>query len=161
VDPEAIATHLHAAYDHLTPAAAWTKAAPPTRARAERPTQKVMGGGALRSQMSVRVCERRDVDLILDKGMLTAGWHAHDAPGKFYVLADGHNHLGQRRCQPDSFAGFSTIQRAAARSSSQLTAITATARPVWRITSPACPLTHWAVRCLSPSPVVTGRLPSL
>jgi S-DNA-T family DNA segregation ATPase FtsK/SpoIIIE len=56
-----------------------------------------MGGGALRSQMSVRVClrvrERRDVDLILDKGMLTAGWHAHtlDAPGKFYVLADGHN----------------------------------------------------------------------
>lgn len=47
--------------------------------------------------MSVRVClrvrERRDVDLILDRGMLAAGWHAHtlDAPGKFYVLADGHN----------------------------------------------------------------------
>jgi S-DNA-T family DNA segregation ATPase FtsK/SpoIIIE len=47
--------------------------------------------------MSVRVClrvrERRDVDLILDKGLLAAGWHAHtlDAPGKFYVLADGHN----------------------------------------------------------------------
>jgi S-DNA-T family DNA segregation ATPase FtsK/SpoIIIE len=47
--------------------------------------------------MSVRVClrvrERRDVDLILDKGMLATGWHAHtlDAPGKFYVLADGHN----------------------------------------------------------------------
>ncbi|MEV6302425.1 FtsK/SpoIIIE domain-containing protein, partial [Actinoplanes sp. NPDC051861] len=66
-------------------------------AATQRPTQKAMGGGALRSQMSVRVClrvrERRDVDLILDKGMLTAGWHAHslDAPGKFYVLADGHN----------------------------------------------------------------------
>ncbi|WP_245908174.1 FtsK/SpoIIIE domain-containing protein [Pseudosporangium ferrugineum] len=63
----------------------------------QRPTQKAMGGGALRSQMSVRVClrvrERRDVDLILDKGMLAAGWHPHtlDAPGKFYLLADGHN----------------------------------------------------------------------
>ncbi|WP_433371714.1 FtsK/SpoIIIE domain-containing protein [Actinoplanes sp. CA-142083] len=66
-------------------------------AATQRPTQKAMGGGTLRSQMSVRVClrvrERRDVDLILDKGMLSAGWHAHalDAPGKFYVLADGHN----------------------------------------------------------------------
>jgi S-DNA-T family DNA segregation ATPase FtsK/SpoIIIE len=65
-------------------------------AATQRPTQKAMGGGALRSQMSVRVClrvrERRDVDLILDKGMLAAGWHAHtlDAPGKFYLLADGH-----------------------------------------------------------------------
>ncbi|MFF5233900.1 FtsK/SpoIIIE domain-containing protein [Dactylosporangium sp. NPDC000521] len=62
----------------------------------QRPTQKSMGGGALRSQMSVRIClrvrERRDVDLILDNGMLSAGWHAHtlDAPGKFYLLADGH-----------------------------------------------------------------------
>ncbi|MET7420500.1 FtsK/SpoIIIE domain-containing protein [Dactylosporangium sp. NPDC005555] len=62
----------------------------------QRPTQKSMGGGALRSQMSVRIClrvrERRDVDLILDNGMLSAGWHAHtlDAPGKFYFLADGH-----------------------------------------------------------------------
>jgi S-DNA-T family DNA segregation ATPase FtsK/SpoIIIE len=66
-------------------------------AATQRPTQKAMGGGALRSQMGVRVClrvrERRDVDLILDRGMLAAGWHAHtlDAPGKFYVLADGHN----------------------------------------------------------------------
>ncbi|MGI5245303.1 hypothetical protein [Dactylosporangium sp. CA-139066] len=62
----------------------------------QRPTQKSMGGGALRSQMSVRIClrvrERRDVDLILDKGMLGAGWHAHtlDAPGKFYIFGDGH-----------------------------------------------------------------------
>ncbi|AGL16094.1 FtsK/SpoIIIE domain-containing protein [Actinoplanes sp. N902-109] len=60
-------------------------------AATQRPTQKAMGGGALRSQMSVRVClrvrERRDVDLILDRGMLAAGWHAHtlDAPGKFYI----------------------------------------------------------------------------
>jgi S-DNA-T family DNA segregation ATPase FtsK/SpoIIIE len=72
-------------------------------AATQRPTQKAMGGGALRSQMSVRIClrvrERRDVDLILDKGMLTAGWHAHtlDAPGKFYVLADGHQHPRRAR----------------------------------------------------------------
>ncbi|HZO64474.1 MAG TPA: FtsK/SpoIIIE domain-containing protein [Kribbellaceae bacterium] len=65
-------------------------------AATQRPTQKAMGGGALRSQMSVRIClrvrERRDVDLILDQGMLASGWHAHtlDAPGKFYLLADGH-----------------------------------------------------------------------
>ncbi len=64
-------------------------------AATQRPTQKSMGGGTTRSQMSVRIClrvrERRDVDLILDKGMLAAGWHAHilDAPGKFYVYADG------------------------------------------------------------------------
>jgi S-DNA-T family DNA segregation ATPase FtsK/SpoIIIE len=72
-------------------------------AATQRPTQKAMGGGALRSQMSVRIClrvrERRDVDLILDKGMLTAGWHAHtlDAPGKFYILADGHQHPRRAR----------------------------------------------------------------
>ncbi|TDC84012.1 hypothetical protein E1193_07305 [Micromonospora sp. KC606] len=46
-------------------------------AATQRPTQKAMGGGALRSQMSVRIClrvrKRRDVDLILDKGMLSAG----------------------------------------------------------------------------------------
>jgi DNA segregation ATPase FtsK/SpoIIIE, S-DNA-T family len=72
-------------------------------AATQRPTQKAMGGGALRSQMSVRVClrvrERHDVDLILDKGMLAAGWHAHtlDAPGKFYILADGHNHPRRAR----------------------------------------------------------------
>jgi S-DNA-T family DNA segregation ATPase FtsK/SpoIIIE len=62
----------------------------------QRPTQKAMGSGAVRSQMDVRVClrvrERRDVDLVLGQGMLAAGWHAHtlDAPGKFYLLADGH-----------------------------------------------------------------------
>lgn len=62
----------------------------------QRPTQKTMGG-ALRSQMEVRIClrvrERRDVELILDKGMLAAGWAAHnlDAPGKFYLSAPGHD----------------------------------------------------------------------
>jgi S-DNA-T family DNA segregation ATPase FtsK/SpoIIIE len=60
-------------------------------AATQRPTQKAMGGAALR--VCLRVRERRDVDLILDKGMLATGWHAHalDAPGKFYVLADGHS----------------------------------------------------------------------
>jgi S-DNA-T family DNA segregation ATPase FtsK/SpoIIIE len=46
--------------------------------------------------MSVRIClrvrERRDVDLILDRGMLAAGWHAHtlDAPGKFLISTPEH-----------------------------------------------------------------------
>jgi DNA segregation ATPase FtsK/SpoIIIE-like protein len=65
-------------------------------AATQRPTQKAMGAGAVRSQMDVRLClrvrERRDVDLILGQGMLTAGWHAHtlDAPGKFLISAPEH-----------------------------------------------------------------------
>jgi S-DNA-T family DNA segregation ATPase FtsK/SpoIIIE len=62
-------------------------------AATQRPTQKAMGQGAVRSQMDTRVCfrvrERRDVDLVLGQGMLNAGWHAHtlNAPGKFLVSA--------------------------------------------------------------------------
>jgi DNA segregation ATPase FtsK/SpoIIIE, S-DNA-T family len=62
----------------------------------QRPTQKAMGAGAVRSQMDVRIClrvrERRDVDLVLGQGMLAAGWHAHtlDAPGKFLVSTPEH-----------------------------------------------------------------------
>jgi DNA segregation ATPase FtsK/SpoIIIE-like protein len=62
-------------------------------AATQRPTQKAMGQGAVRSQMDVRICfrvrERKDVDLILGQGMLTAGWNAHtlDAPGKFLISA--------------------------------------------------------------------------
>jgi S-DNA-T family DNA segregation ATPase FtsK/SpoIIIE len=62
-------------------------------AATQRPTQKAMGHGAVRSQMDVRVCfrvrERKDIDLILGQGMLAAGWHAHtlNAPGKFLVAA--------------------------------------------------------------------------
>ena len=45
-------------------------------AATQRPTQKAMGHGAVRSQMDVRICfrvrERKDVDLILGQGMLTA-----------------------------------------------------------------------------------------
>jgi S-DNA-T family DNA segregation ATPase FtsK/SpoIIIE len=65
-------------------------------AATQRPTQKAMGQGSVRSQMDVRVCfrvrERRDVDLILGQGMLTAGWDAHklNAPGKFLISAPGH-----------------------------------------------------------------------
>jgi hypothetical protein len=65
-------------------------------AATQRPTQKAMGRGAVRSQMDVRICfrvrERKDVDLILGQGMLTAGWHAHtlNAPGKFLVSAAEH-----------------------------------------------------------------------
>ena len=65
-------------------------------AATQRPTQKAMGQGALRSQMDVRVCfrvrERRDIDLILGQGMLAAGWQAHtlNAPGKFLISAPEH-----------------------------------------------------------------------
>ena len=47
----------------------------------QRPTQKVMGQGAARSQMNIRISfragEQRDVDLIPGQGKLKAGWHAH------------------------------------------------------------------------------------
>jgi hypothetical protein len=66
-------------------------------AATQRPTQKAMGQGALRSQMDVRICfrvrERKDVDLILGQGMLSAGWQAHtlNAPGKFLISAPEHD----------------------------------------------------------------------
>jgi hypothetical protein len=66
-------------------------------AATQRPTQKAMGQGAVRSQMDLRVCfrvrEPRDVDLILGQGMLRAGWDAHNlnAPGKFLASAPGHD----------------------------------------------------------------------
>lgn len=66
-------------------------------AATQRPTQKAMGAGAVRSQMDIRIClrvrERRDVDLILGQGMLATGWHAHtlDAPGKFLISTPEHH----------------------------------------------------------------------
>lgn len=66
-------------------------------AATQRPSQKAMGQGAVRSQMEVwisfRVRERRDVDLILGQGMLKAGWHSHtlNAPGKFLISAPEHD----------------------------------------------------------------------
>ena len=65
-------------------------------AATQRPTQKAMGQGAVRSQMDTRICfrvrERKDVDLVLGQGMLNAGWHAHtlNAPGNFLVSAPEH-----------------------------------------------------------------------
>jgi hypothetical protein len=65
-------------------------------AATQRPTQKAMGQGAVRSQMDTRICfrvrERKDVDLVLGQGMLAAGWHGHalNAPGKFLVSAPEH-----------------------------------------------------------------------
>ena len=66
-------------------------------AATQRPTQKAMGQGAVRSQMDIRISfrvrERKDVDLILGQGMLAAGWHAHtlNAPGKFLIAAAEHD----------------------------------------------------------------------
>ena len=66
-------------------------------AATQRPTQKAMGQGAVRSQMDLRICfrvrEPRDIDLVLGQGMLRAGWDAHNlnAPGKFLVSAPGHD----------------------------------------------------------------------
>jgi S-DNA-T family DNA segregation ATPase FtsK/SpoIIIE len=66
-------------------------------AATQRPTQKAMGQGAVRSQMDIRVSfrvrERRDTDLILGQGMLKAGWQAHtlNAPGKFLISAPEHD----------------------------------------------------------------------
>ena len=66
-------------------------------AATQRPTQKVMGQGAVRSQMNIRIAfrvqEQRDVDLILGQGMLKAGWHAHklNAPGKFLIWSPEHD----------------------------------------------------------------------
>jgi S-DNA-T family DNA segregation ATPase FtsK/SpoIIIE len=66
-------------------------------AATQRPTQKVMGQGAVRSQMNIRISfrveEQRDVDLILGQGKLKVGWHAHklNAPGKFLVSAPEHD----------------------------------------------------------------------
>jgi S-DNA-T family DNA segregation ATPase FtsK/SpoIIIE len=63
----------------------------------QRPTQKVMGHSAVRSQMNIRISfrveEQRDVDLILGQGKLKAGWHAHklNAPGKFLVWSPEHD----------------------------------------------------------------------
>ena len=66
-------------------------------AATQRPTQKVMGQGAVRSQMNIRIAfrveEQRDVDLVLAQGALRAGWHAHklNAPGKFLVRSPEHD----------------------------------------------------------------------
>lgn len=60
-------------------------------AATQRPTQRAMGHGAVRSQMDNRIClrvrERRDADLVLGQGMHAVGWRPDmlDAPGKFLI----------------------------------------------------------------------------
>ena len=62
-------------------------------AATQRPTQKAMGQGAVRSQMDLRICfrvrEPRDVDLVLGQGMLRAGWDAHIRPAAFPARGPG------------------------------------------------------------------------
>ena len=66
-------------------------------AATQRPTQKVMGQGAVRSQMNIRISfragEQRDVDLILGQGKLKASWHARklSAPGTFLISSPEHD----------------------------------------------------------------------
>ena len=66
-------------------------------AATQRPTQRAMGEGAVRSQMDLRICfrvrERRDADLILGQGMAAVGWDAHklNAPGKFLISSTEHD----------------------------------------------------------------------
>ncbi len=92
-----LSDHAPAAADHADSLARRGRAVAVTLLVAtQRPTQKAMGSGAVRSQMDARVClrvrERRDVDLVLGQGMLAAGWHAHtlDAPGKFLLSTPEH-----------------------------------------------------------------------
>jgi S-DNA-T family DNA segregation ATPase FtsK/SpoIIIE len=65
-------------------------------AATQRPTQETMGGGATRAQMAIRIClqvkERRDTDLILDRGSWAVGWRADllDAPGKLLLSDPEH-----------------------------------------------------------------------
>jgi DNA segregation ATPase FtsK/SpoIIIE, S-DNA-T family len=62
-------------------------------AATQKPTQDAMGNTAVRSQMdiriSLRVREKRDADLILGQGMVSAGWHPHmlARPGEFLISA--------------------------------------------------------------------------
>jgi hypothetical protein len=86
-------------------------------ASTQRPTQKAMGRGVVRSQMDTWICfrvrERKDVDLILGQGMLAAGWHAHtlNAPGKFLVSAPEHATLARTSSpMPTSRASWRTSQ---------------------------------------------------
>lgn len=72
-------------------------------AATQRPTQKTMGQMAVRSQMDIRICfrvrERGDVELIIGKGMLSAGWNA-DAlrePGTFLISSPDHHEPRQAR----------------------------------------------------------------
>ena len=92
-------------------------------AATQRPTQKAMGHGAVRSQMDVRIClrvrEPRDADLILGQGKSAAGWHAHslDAPGKFLISDPEHDTARRARAYliTDHDVGRTVTRHAAGR----------------------------------------------
>ena len=81
----------------------------------QRPTQKAMGSGAVRSQMDVRLClrvrERRDVDLVLGQGMLAAEWQAHPlgVPGEFLVSTPEHTTPRRARAYPLTSTDVTTL----------------------------------------------------
>jgi hypothetical protein len=131
-------------------------------AATQRPTQKAMGQGALRSMMDIRVCfrvrERRDVDLILGQGMLAAGWNAHklNAPGKFLVSAPEHDTPKQARAY---LLTDETVTATAARYAARRPALD----PLSAAACRARPGNGTATRTLTPpasgqgaSPAVTG-----
>jgi len=95
-------------------------------AATQRPTQKAMGSGAVRSQMDVRIClrvrERRDVDLILGQGMLAAGWAADtlNAPGKFLVSTPEHTTPRRARAYRLDDADVATVAARHASGRAQL-----------------------------------------
>ncbi|MBB5077774.1 cell division protein FtsK [Nonomuraea endophytica] len=102
-------------------------------AATQRPTQKAMGKGVVRSQMDVRlsfrVREQRDVDLILGPGMLKTGWHAHrlDAPGKFLISATEHDSPRRARAYLLADAHVQTTADRHAAHRPQLDVVSATA----------------------------------
>ncbi|MCM3882149.1 FtsK/SpoIIIE domain-containing protein [Frankia sp. R82] len=63
----------------------------------QRPTQDVMGNGAVRSQMDVRIAlrvrERGDTDLILGAGAYKSGWRTDyfNLPGVYLIYDPEHN----------------------------------------------------------------------
>jgi DNA segregation ATPase FtsK/SpoIIIE, S-DNA-T family len=109
-------------------------------AATQRPTQQAMGGGAVRSQMDVRIClrvrERRDVDLILGDGMHNAGWHPQnlDAPGKF--LISSREHTTPRRARAYLFTDADVASTVAANASNR----------------PALPIAHNGPPAIAPTP---------
>ncbi len=107
-------------------------------AATQRPTQKAMGQGAVRSQMDVRICfrvrERKDTDLILGQGMLTAGWHPHqlNAPGKFLISAPGHDTPRRARAYllDDELVAATAARHAAIRPALDQMSATAIGTPI-------------------------------
>ena len=92
-------------------------------AATQRPTQKAMGEGAVRSQMDIRICfrvrEGKDVDLVLGQGMLRAGWTANtlNAPGKFLVSSPENDSAKRARAYllTDEVVGETAARFAATR----------------------------------------------